>query len=210
MRVVHYGIDLAAFTRLAMPDRVRARELLGVSPDVRLALIICRLDRPRDFQSLLQAFRAIANVSPRSSLFIVGGGPLRSDIKALLADLKLEDRVRLWGLRSDVARFYAAADVFVLTSWGWEGLPISVIEAQAAGIPAIVTDAGGSAEAIDPGLTGLLVPRRDPEALATALHRLIGNEEEAREMGIRGRQFAVANFDTPKMLMKMRDLYEHL
>jgi len=210
VRVVHYGIDLAAFTQLAMPDRVRARELLGVAPDARLALIVCRLARPRDFQSLLRAFRTVVTASPTSSLFIVGGGPLQSEIEALLADLDLSDRVKLWGFRRDVAQFYAAADAFVLTSWGWEGLPISVIEAQAAGIPAIVTDAGGSAEAIDPGSTGLLVPCRDPDALGAALHRVIGNEEEARAMGIRARQFAMAHFDTPRMLKKMRDIYAHL
>ena len=210
VRVVHYGIDLSAFTRLAMPDRVRARELLGVAPDVRLALIVCRLARPRDFQSLLRAFRGVVTASPRSSLFIVGGGPLRSEIEALLADLELEDRVKLWGFRRDVTRFYAAADAYILTSWGWEGLPTSVIEAQAAGIPAIVTDAGGSAEAIDPGSTGLLVPRHDPDALGAALQQLLGNDDEARAMGIRARQFAMAHFDTPRMLRKMRDIYAHL
>jgi len=210
VHVVHYGIDLSAFTGLTAADRVRARESLGISPDTRLALIVCRLSAPRDFQSLLQGFRTVASALPQSSLFIVGGGPLQSEIEALLVELELEDRVMLWGFRRDVAQFYAAADVFVLTSSGWEGLPISVIEAQAAGIPVVVTDAGGSAEAIDPGSTGLLVPRRDPDALGAALHRIIGNEGEARAMGARGRRFAMEHFDTPTMLGKIRDLYARL
>ena len=109
---------------------------------------MCRLDRPRDFPTLLHAFRGVVHTTPNARLFIVGSGPARAEVEALVEELALAGSVTLWGFRSDVVRFYAAADVFVLASWGWEGLPISVIEAQATGVPVVVTDAGGSAEAI--------------------------------------------------------------
>ena len=208
--LVRYGFDLDPFTGLSGADRSRARELLGVPPEASLGLAVCRLGRPRDFSTLLRAFRGVADALPGARLFLVGDGPLRAEVQALVRELRLEEAVTLWGFRRDVARFYAAADYFVLTGWGWEGLPLSVIEAQASGLPVAVTDAGGAREAFDPGNTGLLVPCRAAGALREALLRLAADPVLRSAMGSEGRRFATARFQPEPMAKRIESIYASL
>jgi glycosyltransferase involved in cell wall biosynthesis len=210
VRVLPYGIDLAPLLALGDDDRREARAALGADASDRVATMVCRIDRPRDFESLIEAFGRVARAEPAARLWIVGDGPLRDDVEAGIRAAGLESRVRLWGFRRDVNSFYAATDACVLTSWGWEGLPLSVIEAQAAARPVVVTDAGGSRESIEPGETGILVPRRDPTALAEALSRLVADPVGAREMGSRGRQRARGCFGIDKMVTRVEALYTGL
>ena len=204
---VPYGIDLKPFLALGQAERVRARAALQAGQEDDIVLMICRLDRPRDFETLLAAFARIADDRPTARLWLVGDGPQRGDVEAMSAGAGQQDRVRLWGFRRDVDAFYAAADVYVLMSWGWEGLPISVIEAQASARPVVVTDAGGSAEGIDPGETGLLVPRRDVSATAAALRTLIDDREHARRMGAAGRRRCEEKFALEHMITRFEELY---
>ena len=204
---IPYGMDLSGFARRDDVRRAGARTALEVPADAWLLVMVCRLDRPRDFESLIGAFRVVVEAFPNARLYLVGDGPDRPRIEALIAGEGLGDRVRLWGFRDDVPSFFAAADAAVLTSWGWEGLPLSVIEAQAAGLPVVVTDAGGSGEAIAPEETGLLVPCRDPGALATALRRLAGDPDDSARMGRRGRERALALFDPATMVERIEAEY---
>ena len=204
---VPYGINLAPFLALGETERVRARAALEADPDEDIVLMICRLDRPRDFETLLAAFARIGDERPKARLWIVGDGPQRGEVEEMIERGGQQDRVRLWGLRRDVDVFYSAADVCVLLSWGWEGLPISVIEAQAAAKPVVVTDAGGSAEAIEPSETGLLVPRCDVAATAAALSTLIDNPERARRMGAAGRRRCEEEFTLERMITRFEELY---
>ena len=126
---------------------------------------------------------------------------------AQIGALGLTNRVRLWGVRRDVATFYAAAEAFVLTSWGWEGLPITVVEAQAAALPVVVTDAGGAKEAFRPGRSGFLVPKSDPEALARALLTLLRDPSRRAEMGGAGRTFATQHFALARTVKQIVSLY---
>lgn len=207
---VHLGFDLSSFTGLESKDRTQARLALEVSPEATLLLTICRLDRPRDFKTLLSAFRRVADTNPQSSLFIVGGGPLRIEVEALIEQWELTGRVKLWGFRRDVITFYAAADIFVLTSWGWEGLPLTLIEAQAAGIPVVASDAGGAREAFSPNKTGFLVPRSDPEALALGLLNLVTDSDRRHRMGLAGRKFVTAQFKLERMVKQTAEIYQSL
>lgn len=204
---VPLGFDLSLFTSLSAADRNQARETLGIGPYTWLLLTVCRLDRPRDFQTLLTAFRQLVNASPQARLFIVGGGPMQVEIEGLIQHFGLQEQVKMWGVRRDVTTFYAAADTFVLTSWGWEGLPITVIEAQAAGIPVVVTDAGGSKEACLPNRSSFLVPRSDPQALAEALQTLINNPTQRNAMGLAGRIFVKQAFKIDRMINQILSIY---
>lgn len=207
---IPYGIDLAPLLELDADRRRGARAALGAEPDHWVVTMLCRIDRPRDFDSLLAAFASLCDERPEARLWIVGDGPQRPGLEAGIRDAGLQARVRLWGMRRDVAEFYAATDACVLTSWGWEGLPISVIEAQAAARPVIVTDAGGSREGIAPGETGLLVPRRDPAALGAALCRLAADPGLAQAMGARGRERARRRFAAATMVRCVEGLYATL
>src|SRR5262249_11521427 len=125
-------------------------------------------------------------------LVVVGEGPEEMTIREFVSQNQLEHNVRLLGLRSDVSRLLAAADVFFLTSIN-EGIPLTIIEAMAAGLPVISTQVGGVAEVVCEGQTGLLAPAGDVEALARHVLRLAASEERQR-MGHAGRERAFAQF----------------
>ena len=209
-QVIPHGIDLAPLLALGQDDCLAARAALGADASDWIATMVCRIDRPRDFESLIAAFGRVAGAMPTARLWIVGDGPQRRDVEAMIHAAGLESQVRLWGVRRDVASFYAATDACVLTSWGWEGLPLSVIEAQAAARPVVVTDAGGSRESIEPGESGILVPRRDPAALSEALLSLAGDPGRGAAMGERGRDRARGRFGVETMVTRMEALYATL
>lgn len=206
---VHLGFNLSKFTALSDTDRTRARESLGIAKKALLFLTVCRLDRPRDFRTLLNAFYEVVAMDYEVQLFIVGDGPMRTEIEAEINALALQNQVKLWGFQRNVVDFYAAADAFVLTSWGWEGLPISVIEAQASGVPVVVTDAGGSRETFQPDQSGILVPRSDSAALAQAFLSLASNCELRHQMGHQGRIFALTNFKLERMVEQISAIYHN-
>jgi glycosyltransferase involved in cell wall biosynthesis len=117
--------------------------------------------------------------------------------------------VRLLGLRTDVARLLRAADLFLLTSVS-EGVPLTVIEAMAAGLPVVATRVGGVSEVVEDGATGLLAPPGDAAALAEKVLTLADNCGLRVQMGARGRTRAAARFSETKMLAAYEHLYEEM
>jgi len=209
--MVYLGFDLSALEKLATADRHRARRQLDVSPDTLLLVTVCRLGRPRDFKTLLAAFHQLVDSYPQDvQLFIVGGGPLQTEIETLVETLNLQNRVKLWGFRRDVINFYAAADMAILTSVGGDGLPITIIEGQAAALPIVASDAGGAKEAFQPDTTGLLVPRFSPEALSQAFLALATNPNRRHQMGQQGRKFATSQFALARMVDQTLEIYQNL
>jgi glycosyltransferase involved in cell wall biosynthesis len=208
-QVVWSGIDVARFCGSAI-DRATQRAVLGVPSDALLMTTICRLDKPRDLGTLLRAFRQMVDTCPAAHLLIVGDGPLRSKVEQQISALSLTDRVTLAGWRDDLPAIYATSDVYALTTWGWEGLPLTVLEAMAAGLPVIATDVGGTGEAIENEVTGLLVPRCDVEQLARAFTRLAGDPALRRSMGQAGRQRASTLFGVEKMVERIETIYARM
>ena len=104
----------------------------------------------------------------------------------------------------------ALADVYVLTSYGWEGYPISTLEAQAAGVPVVVTDAGGSREAVQHEQTGLVVPKRNSDSLAEALLRLLRDSDLCQRMGKAGQQRARKEFTRERMIERIVATYDEI
>ncbi|MFQ5854623.1 MAG: glycosyltransferase, partial [Anaerolineae bacterium] len=117
---------------------------------------------------------------------------------------------RVTGFRNDVPALMVLADVYVLTSYGWEGYPISTLEAQAAGVPVVVTDAGGSREAVQHKRTGLVVPKRNPGILTKALLRLLRDSDLRRRMGEAGRERAYREFNRERMIGTISSMYDDL
>lgn len=205
VRVIPYGIDVSRF--LTPPAGVvNMRRELGVA-DGLVVLTVCRLNVPRDFLSLLTAFRHVRDEFVDARLLIVGDGPQRDQVEQIVQELGLERCVRITGFRDDVPAFMALADVYVLTSYGWEGYPISTLEAQAAGVPVVVTDAGGSAEAVQHEKTGLVVPKRRPDLLADALLRLLRNPGLREQMAMAGQQRARQEFARERMIQSVAGAY---
>ncbi|MCA9925796.1 MAG: glycosyltransferase, partial [Anaerolineales bacterium] len=168
----------------------------------------CRLHIPRDFDTLLNAFAQTLTRFPKLHLLITGDGPQREQILNKISRLELADHVHLLGFRQDISQLLALADVVVLTSLGWEGYPLSTLEAQATGTPIVVTDAGGSREAVLHEKTGLVVPKQNAAAMAQALVSLLENTDLQKQMGIAGRERAQAELSREIMVEKMTAVYQ--
>ncbi len=207
--VIWNGIDVAPFANVSQ-HRHSLRLELDIPQDAFMVTTICRLHRPRDFPTLLQAFGVIQNTLPQAHLLIVGDGPLRAQVEQDIASLALQERVRLLGMRRDVPQVLGATDLFVLSSGEWEGLPLSVLEAMGASLPVVASDVGGTREAVLDGQTGYLFAPRDAEALAKCLQSLAQNPALAHHMGQLGRARVEQYFTRDRMVHETAALYGRL
>ncbi|HYJ33340.1 MAG TPA: glycosyltransferase [Candidatus Binatia bacterium] len=206
IRVIPSGIDLAPFE--APFDRAAARASLGIAPDEVVALQVAALAPHKSQTTLLRAAAAAVAGAPRLRVWIAGEGGLREALLAEHRSLGLGERVRFLGFREDVVPLLRAADLFVLSSY-LEGLGTSVLDAMAAGLPVVATAVGGVPEIVEDRGTGLLVPPRDPGALAAAMAGLAGDPALRAAMGGRGRERARA-FSADRTAASTRALYEEL
>ena len=150
-----------------------------------LLVSVGRLKAPKDFHTLLTALGRLHGAE--YDALIVGDGPERLELADLIDRLGLQQRVQLCGERDDIPSLLASADCFVLASRS-EGLPMSILEAMAAGLPVVASDVGGVAELVDDGTTGLLVPPQDAAQLADALRRVLSDADLRARLGAAGRR----------------------
>jgi len=193
MIVVANGIDTDRFRAPADAEAGRLlRARAGLDPADKLLLAVGRLEEPKDYPNLLEAFARVRRDGVAARLWIAGGGPLLADLTRTATDLGVLDRVDFLGVRPDVPALFDAADVFVLPS-AWEGFSLVVGEAMACGKVVVATDCGAVRELL--GDCGFLVPPRDPVALASALSRALAvPPEDGLAMGARARQRIVSRF----------------
>ena len=203
IEVIHNGVDPQPFLD-ARGDRIRREFGLG---EVRIITTIGGL-RPEKCQlTFLEAFR---NLGDRNAVaLLVGDGPLRHKLESFVAKNGLRGQVFFTGERQDVPNILAASDVITLSSRR-EGLPLAVIEAMLAGLPVVATQVGGVPELVQDGVTGLLVPPDDPEALARAMNKVLEDRAGAREMGKAGSKIALQRFTFDRMASRTVCLYRDL
>ena len=170
------------------------------------AVAVARLSPEKDLGTLLEAAALVVRTIPGFQLEIAGAGPCRPDLVKLAGSLCLGDRVRFLGEVSDIPALLARAGLFVLPSLT-EGISLTVLEAMARGLPVVATRVGGNPEVVDDGRSGLLVPPRNPQALADALCRLWQDSALAARLGRAGRRRAEAHFDVRHMVAAYEDLY---
>lgn len=199
--VIRNGIDTEVLERTEDRDRVRMN--LGLPTDVPLVGCVAQLKPVKRVDVLLEA---VARVERPVGLVLVGDGVERRSLENLVVRLGIADRVRFCGEHPDSCPWLHAMDVFALSS-DVEGLPVAALEAMAAGLPVVATRVGGIPEVVHDGVTGLLVPRRDPPALAAALDSLLEDRERAADMGDRGRDRAREEFDERRMVSEIDELY---
>lgn len=167
---------------------------------------IGRLSAPKDPATLLRALAQARRERPELSLWFVGDGELRNSSERLCAELGLGDAVTFWGTRRDVGAILAAAELFVLSSRS-EGLPISLLEAMAAGKPSLATDAGAMRELVDGGACGLVVPVGDVDAMARAILSVAGDPAQCERWGQAARRHYDAHFTPDRMTDRYLGLY---
>lgn len=205
------GIDTAAFA--AARPRLTPRTLLGdfAPPGTVLIGNVARLDKVKDHVGLLTAFKLLRDSRRESDcrLVIVGEGPQRATLERQVAQLGLDDSVRLLGNRGDVAELMAECDVFALSSIA-EGMPVTLMEAMASGLPVVATDVGSVASVVADGVTGMLVRAREPRALADALATYADDESLCHRHGEAGRVRVTAQFGLDAMVTAYTALYDEL
>jgi glycosyltransferase involved in cell wall biosynthesis len=193
IRTLWNGIDLSRF-----PFR-------GPSP-AGPAVTVARLSPEKDIANLLRAVALVVRSTPAFRLEIAGAGPCHADLMNLASALQLGDCVRLLGEVGDIPALLARARLFILPS-RTEGISLTLLEAMACGLPVVTTKVGGNPEVVLDGSTGLLVPPRDPNALARAIMQVWNNLELAHQMGRAARRRAESHFDIRRMVARYEDLY---
>jgi glycosyltransferase involved in cell wall biosynthesis len=203
--VVPLGLDLEHLARLD-PPAPHLRRRFGI-PDGSLVVgYVGRLVAIKDLDTLIRAFARVAAKRPDAVLLLAGDGPLRPDIDAQVAALGLHQQVHLAGWIEDLAPLYATIDICALSSLN-EGTPVALIEAMAAAKPVVATRVGGVADVVEHERTGLLVPPKQPDALADAILRLAADPAERSRMGAAGRQAVVGRFSAERLVDDIDKLY---
>lgn len=210
MTVIYGGIDTEAFK----PDataRVEVRRELRLSGDGALIGMAARFHPQKDHRGIVEAMRMLVQRYPHAHLALLGAGidTTNREVAEWIHAAGISDRVTLLGYRPDLPRLLAGLDIACLASSHGEAFPQAVGEAMACGVPCVVTDVGDSALMV--GDTGVVVPARDPQALANGLQRLIDEGPEARHTrGLRARCRVEDFFGLTRMLSAYETLYASL
>lgn len=206
--VIYNGVRTGAFTAQA-DARSAVRAELGIGPTDLLIVQVARLDYLKDHATALRALHTLLVRRADAKLLLVGEGPERPSIEQLIGELGIAPAVRLLGLRQDVARLLGAADVFLLSSIS-EGIPLTIIEAMAAGVPVVATRVGGIPEMIEDSRTGLLAPAKDAVTLAEQIARLAEDRDLSAAIARAGREVALRLFSEQQMHQRYAALYEEM
>ena len=204
MAVIRNGVFPSEPTR----DRESVRRDLGIG-DVPLLLTVGRFERQKGHAVLLDSIPAILEEYPEAVFLLVGDGPLLGPVAQELVARGLAGSVRMTGRSDDVASLLAAADLFVLPSL-FEGLPLAVLEAMAAGLPIVATGAPGTTEAIEPDHTGWLTPVGDPVSLARTIVAALTDPVARARVAQAARDAFDAGYRAERMVAETTALYQTL
>jgi glycosyltransferase involved in cell wall biosynthesis len=202
VEVIPNGVAADRFREVRDPELRRA---LAAGADDVVFLTVARLDPQKGLDVLLRAAGSVAG----ARFVIAGEGPERSTLEALAADLGLGEQVVFLGHRVDVPALLAASDGFVLPS-RFEGTPIALLEAMAAGKPVVASAIPGTDELVVDGATGLLTPPGDPDRLAAALSRLVADRDLRARLGGAARDRVDTNFSAAECAERVYAVYEEL
>ena len=199
---VYNGVDLSGFT---------PTDFAGTPPQI---VSIGRLIEKKGFSDLVGACALLHSGGEMFRCAIVGEGPLEDSLRSQIENSGLTDYVELTGpqTQGEIATRLAHATIFALpctreADGGMDNLPTVIMEAMAAALPVISTPLAGIPEMVQDGVNGVLVPDRDPSALAAALERLLNDPQEGRRLGERGRQIAREKFSIEESARKLREIF---
>jgi glycosyltransferase involved in cell wall biosynthesis len=203
-----HGVDATAIPH-GSKARAVARARLGVSMQTPLIGCVANFTPKKDHAGLLEAFEQVSGAVPGARLLLIGSGPLGAELEASVTARGLAGKVCFLGARDDVLELLPALDVFVLGS-RYEGLPIALLEAMAAGVSVVATEVGGIPEVIEKGADGVMVPPGRPDALARALRDLLLDEQHRDGLAQRGRAKVLNSFSIDRAVERTEQLYTEL
>jgi glycosyltransferase involved in cell wall biosynthesis len=200
VQTIHSGIDLHRF-----PEIKAAPALFPAG--TRIIGTVGHLAGHKGHRYLLEAIALLIRDEPRLGVVIAGDGALRATLEAQAVALGITAHVCFTGFRHDILALMQSFEIFVFSSY-LEGLGTAILDAMALGKPVVATRAGGIPEAVQDGITGLLVPPRDPQALADAVRYLLCHPEQAQIFGRAGRQRVEHSFTVEQMVCRTLEVYE--
>ena len=186
--------------------RGHVRSDLGITDTQPIALTVARFTAQKDHATLIQAAGAVLARHPEVRFLFAGDGPLLDDCRAYAETSGVANAVGFLGQRDDVPDLLCAADFFVLPS-RFEGLPLSILEAMAAGLPVVSTRVGGTDEVVVEGETGYLVAAGDADQLAGAIIEVVGALDKGASLGAAGRERFHNCFTAARMVSETMRVY---
>ena len=205
--IIHNGIEKEKFHDVSR--RAALRTSYGLDESVILFGNVGRLHVQKGQHYLLKAFQAVKSKYPNVHVWIIGEGELLCELIKLAHDLGIHDSVQFLGARTDIPEILSAMDIFVLPSL-WEGQPIAIMEAGAAGKPVIATNIDGIADILIDGKNALLVPVKDSNALAAAMMRMVEDSGLRNHLSVSVKATVSDSFTVEKMAKKIGDLYQEI
>lgn len=198
IRTLHYGMDVHGFQQ-GRGDPLSFRRQLGIPEGAMVIGLVGRLEPSKGQDILIRALATLKGEFPDIHLLLPGEPPCEAkgydrELRRLASTLGLDDEVHFIGFQANIAAVYAALDICVLASRK-ESFGLVLLEAMAMGVPLVATAAGGVPEIIEDGMSGLLVPPGDPEALAYAIRRLIQDPEQRQRLSRAGQNLVATKFN---------------
>lgn len=206
IEVNHLGVDLEKFRPTTC--RRRLRERLGLPPDGVGICMVGRLVKEKGVNELFRAFVRLRAQDPECWLLVVGDGPIKATLEGWAREAGVASALHLTGSRphGEIPNLLNSADIFTLPSYD-EGLPNTILEAMACGLPVVATDVGGVSDAVVDGESGLLIQPARIDALTDALARLVSDSDLRQEMGQNGREIARDRFTWKKSARRLFSIY---
>ncbi|MGQ9603057.1 MAG: glycosyltransferase [bacterium] len=207
IRIVTSGVDPDHFQ---VPEDIRCstRKALGLEGCIVIGTI-GRLIEAKGFDLLIEVASLLREQDNRIKFLLIGYGPLEDSLRSEILRRNLSDCIYMLGKRTDIPALLSAMDIYLTTSRS-EGVPVTLFEAMAAGKPIVATSVGGIPDVIEDGKDGILVPSRDPEAIARAIMRLLNDKALAESLVANARKKFLENYSTQAVLSKMENIYAEL
>ena len=202
---IHNGVDCEKFQKVDAAATGALRNSLGIPENHLVLTSVGRLHAQKDFSLLIRAFADVYRNHRNVHLVIVGEGELRQELEELAAGLGVGSVTHFTGQRKDIPEILAASDIYVNSSL-YEGLPFTILEAMAAGLPVIASCIDGNKEVLKDG-NGLLFPPGGQEQLAEGVTTLIRNAEYRKSLGATGKGHVKTNYSLARMMHKTRRIY---
>jgi glycosyltransferase involved in cell wall biosynthesis len=207
LRVIPNGIDYDLYA--CNGDGPRVRAALKVPRDSALIGLVGRLSPQKGHIFLIEAAGQLLNHTDNFKVAFWGHGPLEAELKARVKRYRLKDHVIFAGVTDDMPSVYKAVDMLAMPSLS-EGLPMTMLEAMAAGVPVLATPVGDIPKVIKDNITGFLLPTQNSDLLAAKIKALMDDPAQAREIGQKGRDFVKTNFSSRAMGEKYLEVYEEV
>ena len=208
---VHNGIDVERVAEGTKTDRSEVLKQFQLPDGLRFVTIVANMRHVmKDQATFLRAAQQVRAAVPDSGFVLAGEGEQVPGLKSLASELGLQDRAFFIGRCAHVPQLLSISEVCVLSSKGVEGFSNSILEYMAAAKPVVATDVGGAREAISEGATGYVVQPEDSATMAARIISLLSDSEEARNMGIRGKQRVMEQFSCEAQLRNVEGVYDKL